>query len=147
MVADYPRIEHQGGMRPMPLQLVEHVEPKDCFKGNVPLSLAVKAGAHVFVSGIPGYDPNGTLAVGDFPAQMKQVMENITAILEASGTGWHRVVRTKVYLTRKNDFDDMNRIYAAYFPDGKFPARTTIYVRALPKPEFLLEIECDAVLA
>lgn len=130
----------------MPNQL-EYVEPKDRFKGNVPLSWAVRVGKHVFVSGIPGYAPNGTLKVGDFPAQMKQAMDNITAILEASGTGWHRVVRTKVYLTRTNDFDDMNQIYAAYFPIGKFPARTTMYVHALPKPDFLLEIECEAVLA
>ena len=126
---------------------LEYIAPQDRFKGNVPLSLAVKVGKHVFVSGIPGYDPHGTLAVGDFPAQMKQVMENITAILEASGTGWDRVARTKVFLTRTQDFDDMNRIYATYFPDGKFPARTTMYVHALPKPEFLLEIECEAVLA
>lgn len=130
----------------MPNQL-KYVEPKGRFKGNVPLSLAVKAGKRVFVSGIPGYDPNGAIAVGDFPAQMKQVMENLTAILEASGTGWHRVVRTKVYLKRTNDFDAMNQIYAGYFQDGNFPARTTMYVRALPKPEFLLEIECEAVLA
>ena len=107
----------------------------------------MKVGKHVFVSGIPGYDPNGALAVEDFPAQMKQVMENITAILEASGTGWHRVARAKVFLTRPQDFDDMNRIYMTYFLDGKFPARTTMYVHALPKPDFLLEIECEAVLA
>jgi 2-iminobutanoate/2-iminopropanoate deaminase len=126
---------------------LECIAPQDRFKGNVPLSLAVKAGKHVFVSGIPGYDTDGTLAVDDFPAQMKQVMENITAILQESGTGWDRVARTRVFLTRTKDFDDMNRIYAAYFPNGKFPARTTLYVQALPKPDFLLEIECEAVLA
>jgi enamine deaminase RidA (YjgF/YER057c/UK114 family) len=47
---------------------------------------------------------------------------------------------------RRSDFADMNRIYAAHFPAGKFPARTTLYVHALPKPDFLLEIECEAVL-
>ena len=126
---------------------LEYIAPQDRFKGNVPLSLAVKVGNHVFVSGVPGYSRHGTLAVGDFPAQMKQVMENITAILEASGTGWHRVARTKVFLIRTQDFDDMNRIYAAYFPSEKFPARTTVYVQGLPKAEFLLAIECEAVLA
>ena len=126
---------------------LKYIEPQDRFKGNVPLSLAVKVGKHVFVSGIPGYDPQGTIAVGDFPAQMKQVMENIAAILKVSGTGWERVARTKIFLRRAQDFDDMNRIYATYFPDGKFPARTTLYVHALPKPDFLLEIECDAMLA
>src|SRR3954470_6827308 len=146
MVADYPRGQHQGGMTVLS-DALEYISPPDRFKGNVPLSLAVKAGKHVFVSGVPGFDPHGRLAVGDFPTQMKQVMENITAILEASGTVWGRVARTKVFLTRTQDFDDMNRIYATYFSDGKFPARTTMYVHALPKPEFLLEIECEAVLA
>jgi enamine deaminase RidA (YjgF/YER057c/UK114 family) len=79
---------------------LEHIAPQGRFKGNVPLSPAVKIGKHVFVSGVPGYDLRGTLAIGDFPAQMKQVMDNITAILEASGTGWDRVARTKVFLTR-----------------------------------------------
>jgi reactive intermediate/imine deaminase len=126
---------------------LEFIAPQGRHKGSVPLSLAVKVGKHVFVSGIPGYDPHGALAVGDFPAQMQQVMENIAAILQASGTGWDRVARTRVFLTRPQDFDDMNRIYAAYFPEGKFPARTTMYVHALPQPDFLLEIECEAVLA
>jgi 2-iminobutanoate/2-iminopropanoate deaminase len=40
----------------------------------------------------------------------------------------------------------MNRIYASYFAVGKFPARTTCYVNALPQPDFLVEIECEAVL-
>lgn len=40
----------------------------------------------------------------------------------------------------------MNRIYTTYFADGRFPARTTIVVHALPKPEFLLEVECEAIL-
>src|SRR4051812_8682294 len=79
---------------------LEYIAPQDRFKGNVPLSLAVKVGKHVFVSGIPGYDSNGAIAIGDFPAQMKQVMDNIGAILQASGTGWDRVARTKVYLMR-----------------------------------------------
>jgi len=124
---------------------LEYIEPKDRFKGNVPLSLAVRVGQLIFVSGVPGYDADGKLAVGDFRAQMTQAMENIGAILRDAGAGFDRVVRTKVYLTRPADFDDMNRIYASYFPSGKYPARATLYVLALPKPDFLLEIECEAV--
>jgi len=40
----------------------------------------------------------------------------------------------------------MNKVYATYFPGGKFPVRTTVVVSALPHPDFLLEIECEAVL-
>jgi enamine deaminase RidA (YjgF/YER057c/UK114 family) len=55
-------------------------------------------------------------------------------------------VKTTVFLTRNNDFAEMNRIYGSYFPNGKFPARTTVIVAGLPSPDFLLEIECEAVL-
>jgi enamine deaminase RidA (YjgF/YER057c/UK114 family) len=49
-------------------------------------------------------------------------------------------------LTRGADFGEMNTIYASYFPDGKYPARTTVVVAGLPSPDFLLEIECEAIL-
>ena len=49
-------------------------------------------------------------------------------------------------LVRPNDFAEMNRIYGSYFAEEKYPARTTVIVGELPDPEFLLEIECEAVL-
>jgi 2-iminobutanoate/2-iminopropanoate deaminase len=113
---------------------------------GIPVSQAVKVGKFVFVSGTPAFDGDGKLAVGDFPAQMKQVMDNVTATLKASGTGWDRVVKTTVLLMRSSDFAVMNRIYATYFPDGKYPARTTAIAAGLPHPDFLLEIECEAII-
>jgi reactive intermediate/imine deaminase len=113
---------------------------------GIPVSGAVKVGKTVYVSGMPAFDGNGKLAVGDFPAQMKQVMENLTDVLKASGAGWERVVKTNVLLMRAADFAEMNRIYVTYFPDGEFPARTTLVVAGLPHPDFLLEIECEAFL-
>ena len=113
---------------------------------GIPVSKAVKVGKLVFVSGTPAFDNAGKLAVGDFPAQMKQVMDNMTAVLKEAGTGWDRVVKTNVLLMRGSDFTEMNRIYASYFPEGKHPARTTVVVSGLPHPDFLLEIECEAVL-
>jgi 2-iminobutanoate/2-iminopropanoate deaminase len=110
---------------------------------GIPVSSAVKVGNLIFVSGTPAYK-DGKIAVGDFPAQMKQVMENIAATLKSAGTSLDRVVKTNVMLTRSGDFDDMNRIYATYFSDGKYPARTTVVVAGLPSADFLLEIECEA---
>ena len=112
----------------------------------IPVSAAVKAGKFVFVSGTPGFDKAGKLAVGDFTAQAKQVMDNIAGTLKAAGTGWDRVVKVNVLLTRRDDFGEMNRIYSTYFPKGNYPARTTMVVTSLPQPDFLLEIECEAVL-
>ena len=113
---------------------------------GIPVSQAVKRGKTLVMSGMPPFGQGGKIAVGDFPAQMKQVMENLSGILKSSGADWDRVVKTTVYLTRAQDFTEMNRIYASYFPSGNYPARTTVVVAALPHPDFLLEIECEAVL-
>ena len=113
---------------------------------GIPVSSAVKVGKMLFVSGMPACGPGGKLAVGDFSSQMKQVMDNLAAVLKMSGGSWDRVVKTTVYLTRLDDFPEMNRIYGSYFPTGKYPARTTVVVAGLPHPDFLLEIECEAVL-
>lgn len=99
----------------------------------------------MFVSGTPAYK-DGKLAMGDFSAQMKQVMENLTNTLRSAGASWDRVVKTNVLLIHSGDFDEMNRIYAAYFAGGRYPARTTAIAAGLPNPDFLLEIECEAVL-
>jgi 2-iminobutanoate/2-iminopropanoate deaminase len=112
---------------------------------GIPVSSAVKVGKFVFVSGTPAYK-DGKLAIGDFSAQMKQVMENIAGTLKVAGTGWDHVVKTNVFLVRRKDFDDMNRIYTTYFHEGNYPARTTVIVAGLPSPVFLLEIECEAAL-
>ena len=112
---------------------------------GIPVSSAVKVGKFLFVSGTPAYK-DGKLAIGDFAEQMKQVMENISGILKSAGTDWNRVVKTNVLLTRRGDFDEMNRIYGTYFPEGKYPARTTAMVASLPSQDFLLEIECEAAL-
>jgi enamine deaminase RidA (YjgF/YER057c/UK114 family) len=110
---------------------------------GVPVSPAVRAGRFVFVSGTPGFK-EGKLD-SDFSVQMKQAMDNVADTLKAAGAGWDRVVKVNVILVRREDFPEMNRIYATYFPAGKFPARTTM-IAELPQPDFLLEIECEALL-
>ena len=112
---------------------------------GVPVSPAVRIGKTLLVSGTPGFAADGELA-GDFPGQMKQAMENITAILKSAGSGWEHVAKVTVFLTRREDFADMNSIYASYFPEGQYPARTTLVVSALPRPDFLVEVECEAFL-
>ena len=111
-----------------------------------PITPAVKVGNLLFVSGIPAFDGEGKLAVGDFPAQMRQVMKAVGEILAQAGSGWQHVAKCNILLTRREDFEEMNRIYAEHFPDGNYPARTTSIVYSLPRANFLLEIECVAVV-
>ena len=138
-----------GANRSLVAPALQHIHPQNQYPvaSRVPISPAVKAGNLVYVSGVPGCDAKGRLAVGDFEAQMTQVMENIGGILEAAGTDWSHVMKVNVLLTRREDVAAMNRIYAGYFSEGKYPARTTSIVYSLPDPDFLLEIECVALLA
>ena len=109
----------------------------------VPLSNAVRSGGFIFVSGTTPFTKDRTIAVGDFEAQMRQVMDNIRALLEDAGSSLNKIVKTNVILVRETDFAAMNQIYQSYFEEGLYPARTTI-VSALASKDFLLEIECIA---
>lgn len=111
-----------------------------------PLSMAVRHGDTLHVSGIGPIAPGGAIAVGDFAAQFAEVMRGLHAALAEAGTDLSHVLKTTVLLTRAGDLRTMNRLYAEAFPAGHLPARTTCVVAALPVPEFLLEIECVAAL-
>ena len=110
---------------------------------KVPLSQAVRSGNLVFVSGITPFTLDLQLAKDDFGAQMRQTMENLGAILAAAGSGFDHVLKCTVILARREDWRRMNEIYAEYWPDGRFPARTA-YGAPLPHPDFLVEVECVA---
>ena len=68
---------------------------------NLPLSQAVRSGNPVFVSGITPFTLSLELAAGDFAAQMK-TMENLGAVLTASGTSFDRVLKTTLILARRS---------------------------------------------
>lgn len=112
-------------------------------KPGVPLSPGVVAGGLLFVSGTTPFIPGGREMAPDFAGQMRQVMENIKAILMEAHTSLDRVVKTNVILTRISDFPEMNALYRTYFREGNYPARTTIEA-PLAVPGMLLEIECVA---
>ena len=110
---------------------------------KLPISQAVRSGNLMFVSGITPRTLDQRLAKGDFDTQMRQTMKNVGAILEAAGSRFERVVKCTVILARIGDWGRMNEIYAEFWPDGNFPARTA-YQAPLPHPDFLVEVECVA---
>ena len=107
-----------------------------------PLSNAVRSGNLLFVSGITPFDINREVAIGDFPAQMRQVMESIRIILEDAATSLERVIKATIILTDIRDFESAFEIWREYF-DEPFPALTTMEAR-LARPQFMLEIEVIA---
>jgi 2-iminobutanoate/2-iminopropanoate deaminase len=104
-----------------------------------PYSQAIKLeNGLIFTSGQIAIDPKtGQLAEGGIKEQTRQVIENLKAILEASGSGISRVVKTVVYLKNMNDFVSMNEVYAEYFGESK-PARSAAQVSELPKGAWIM---------
>ena len=109
-----------------------------------PYSQGVKVGELVFTSGQIPLNP----VTGEMPEtieeQTKQSLENVKAILEASGTSMNNVIKTTVFLTDLNDFVNMNEVYATYFKGDK-PARSAIEISKLPKGA-KIEIEAIATM-
>ena len=87
----------------------------------------------------------GAFPEGGVAAQARQSLTNVKAVLEAAGSGMDKVVKTVVFLKDMNDFAAMNAVYAEFFPEGGYPARSAVEVARLPK-DALVEIEAVAHL-
>lgn len=110
-----------------------------------PYSAAIKAGHFVFTSGQLGINPtSGALVDGGVEAETRQVLTNLSHVLQAAGTSLGNIVKTTVFLRDINDFARMNAIYAEFFTETP-PARSAFQVAALPKGA-AVEIEAVAVL-
>ncbi|MDH4334690.1 MAG: RidA family protein [Chloroflexota bacterium] len=108
-----------------------------------PYSQGIRAGGLVFTAGQVGLEPStGVLAEG-VAAQADRALRNLSAVLDAAGTGMDHVVKTTVFLTDMADFAVMNEVYARHF-SAPFPARSTVAVRGLPKGA-AVEIEAIAM--
>src|SRR5438270_486373 len=108
-------------------------------------AIDVAAGSFVFVSGQIPVDPaSGELVQGDIVAQTERVMENLKAVLAASGASFDDVVKTNIYLADLGDFTKINETYGRYFQKTP-PARATVQVGALPRGA-RVEIDCVAAL-
>ena len=122
---------------------LEFIDPRE---GRNPdaYSPAVKANGFVFVSGQVGRDTEGNLPL-DLEGQVRQCMENIRVILEASGSSLDRVVRVGAFLSNVEDFPEFNRVYLEHFQDDRLPARTAVEGGRFSSPEMLVEIDVTAV--
>jgi 2-iminobutanoate/2-iminopropanoate deaminase len=106
-------------------------------------SQAVISNGFAFLSGQIPLDPaTGQIVDGDIAAQTGRVLENLKAVLEASGSSLTSVVKTTVYLTDMREFAKMNEVYARYFPANP-PARATVEAARLPR-DVRVEIDCIA---
>lgn len=107
-----------------------------------PYSQAIVCGDMVFTSGqIPINPESGNVEATTIEAQAEQVMQNLGAVLTASGSSFEKAVKTTCFLADMNDFSAFNAVYAKYFTTK--PARSCVAVKTLPK-NVLVEVEVIA---
>jgi len=124
-------------------QLVSSGSP---YEATVGYSRAVRIGDLVFVSGTTAASGGKPVAIGDPEEQTRAIFETIEGALKKAGAGLKDVVRTRVYLVDIAHFEAVGKVHGEIFGDIR-PANTTLEVSGFVSPDWLVEIEVDAVVA
>jgi 2-iminobutanoate/2-iminopropanoate deaminase len=121
---------------------VEHIPAPARGDTPRPFSEAVRVGDTLYLSGQIGIRSDGTLPDG-MEAQVRQMMDNIGAVLRKQRLGWDDVFHCLVMLEDMADWPAFNRVYVPYFPAGKLPARSAFGADGLALGA-KVELECKA---
>lgn len=106
--------------------------------------LDLGTGTLLFIAGSVAVDAKGNLVgKGDMAKQIEQVLKNISTALEAHGATMGDVVRTTTYMTDISKIKEVNKMKQRFFPNNP-PTSTTVEVKALANPDFMVEIEAVA---
>lgn len=104
-----------------------------------------RAGGLLFLSGASARQPDGSVPDG-IEAQTEALIQNIAAVLDGAGAGLGNLVEITTFLTDMGDFPGYNGVWNRHFDADTGPARTTVAVKALPKPELLIEMKAMAAV-
>ncbi len=126
----------------MERQLVSAVSS---FAEVVGYSRAVRVGDHVFVAGTAPVMPDRAPPPDGPYAQAHRCLEIIAEALKQVGAKTEHVVRTRIYLTRAEDIDEVGRAHGEIFKETR-PVTTAIVVAGLPDPRWLFQIEAEALV-
>jgi len=115
------------------------------YEPRVGLSRAVRAGRFVAISGTAPLAEGKTVGRGDPGAQARRCLEIIRRAVEDAGGSLADVVRTRILLTRIEDWESVAAVHGEFFADIR-PANTIMQIGRFIDPDWLVEIEADAVL-
>ncbi len=112
---------------------------------KVGYSRAVKINNRIIISGTTAIEDGKLVGEGDAYLQTVTILKKISRVLEQAGSRLEDVVRTRVYITDINLFEDVGRAHGEFFRDIR-PAQTLVGISALVDPKMLVEIEAEAVI-
>lgn len=104
-----------------------------------PYSHAMVVNNLVFTSGQIPLDTEGNIVSDDVKEQTKQVLDNLSVVLEEAGSDLNSVVKATIFISDLNEFQQINEVYGSYFSEHQ-PARSCVEVARLPK-DVKVEIE------
>lgn len=126
--------------------MLRHFKSESLDTDEAPLSHAVLDDRYAHLSGIVATDvPGGAETLGDFRGETRVVLKAIKVLLGELGLGLEDLVRVQVLLTDMERFDEMNQVYADFFEEGRYPARTCMEIWKLAGGSNV-EITCTARL-
>lgn len=108
-----------------------------------PYNQAVLSGNTLYTSGQIAIDPQtNELVIDDLEKETNLVMQNLKAVLEAADMTFENVIKTSIFISDMNNFQQINKVYATYFNEETAPARETVEVANLPK---FVNVEISAI--
>ncbi|MCZ4280596.1 RidA family protein [Kiloniella laminariae] len=138
------KLSLQLEINPMKRTLILNGNPMEEIVG---FARAVRVGPYITIGGTAPVDKNGkTVGIGDAKRQAEQCFEIISDALNRAGSGWNDVVRTRIILTNIDDWKAVIDVRARFCKEAK-PVDTIMQVTRFVNPEWLVEIEADAVVA
>ena len=125
----------------------QNISTNTSWESSVGYSRAVRIGSNVYVSGTTATDESGRriIGIGDSYTQTIQAIKNIENALEMAGATLKDVVRTRIYVTDIDQWNDIGKAHADFFKEIR-PTTTMVEVSRLISDEILVEIEAEALI-